>query len=629
MKKKLFLTLTSLLLIVILGVAALSGCEKQGGTDDTTAPGTTAGEQEITTQEPEWDGTLELIKDGASLVKVIRPDSSSANDPDVKAAMNIRTRLESYCADGVRVLLETDWTKDGVHDPDAVEILVGRTNYEESVGVTSTLPFGDYAVKVVGKKIVVVGYTELAMNFAANTFIGKLNSLVTGEGQTQSLSLKAADVDAAGTKDAVLSSLPVFDGGVYDSWYDPGDSCDEITLTKTSPEAFDAYVAKLKANGYTEHITREVMDNKFATLYSDKQTVNLAYYKADKKTRLIIEPFDKTTLFGAEADNKYNVVTKSQITMLGLEYQKSDGGYASNGLSILIRIADGRFIVVDGGFNSAKDMDMLIAQMKAQSADYVAKTGGIKIAGWIITHAHGDHSGAIAGQYSKLKSNNIKVERFIVNFMSDDERNKSINYYLSNGSSNWSSGEGSQWSKVYSNAAALGADIVVTHVGHIYYLADLTIETLYTIENYGPALAQAFNTTSLIMKMTFTDPETKKQTVYMSTGDATGPAFLATAKYFGKYLQSDIVQVAHHGYTTWGTEEGTMSAYRLMAPPTVLWPQGSHAYPNYVTKSYNAVLVNTSTNANYKETLVAGVEGDVTIFPMPYSVGAAIKQKAN
>ena len=155
----------------------------------------------------------------------------------------------------------------------------------------------------------------------------------------------------------------------------------------------------------------------------------------------------------------------------------------------------------------------------------------------------------------------------------------------------------------------------------------MTLETLYTIENYGPTLAQAFNTTSLIMKMTFTDPETKQQTVYLSTGDATGPAFLATSRYFGNYLKSDIVQVAHHGYTTWGTEEGTMAAYRLAVPPTVLWPQGSHGYPNYVTKSYNAVLVNVSTNPNYKETLVAGDEGQITVFPMPYTVGSAIVTK--
>ena len=77
--------------------------------------------------------------------------------------------------------------------------------------------------------------------------------------------------------------------------------------------------------------------------------------------------------------------------MIGLEYKKSDGGYASNGLSILMRLADGRFIVVDGGFNRAKDMTMLINRMKEQSAGYADKTGGIKVAAWIITHSHGDH----------------------------------------------------------------------------------------------------------------------------------------------------------------------------------------------------------------------------------------------
>ncbi len=621
MKKTLILLLAALMVLLVI----FSGCDKDKEPEVTTdeQAGTTA---EVTEPEKEWDGTLELIKDGQPQFKVIRPDKSAAADADVKAAMNIRTRLESYCVNDTRVTLETDWSKDGTHDTETVEILVGVTNYQETATVSESLRFGDYAVKVVGKKIVVVGFTDNAMSAAANSLITKLTSLVTGD-ELKSLSVKAEDVEISGTKNATISSLPAFAGGTYDSWYDPGDSCDEITIIKTTAEAYDNYVAELKNSGYTEHTSREVNSNKFATLYSDKYTVNVGYYDYDKKVRIIIEPYDKTTLFGSEADNKYTVVTKSQITMIGLEYQKSDGTYASNGMSILIRLADGRFIVIDGGFNRAKDMSLLIAQLKAQSADYVAKTGGIKIAGWIITHAHGDHSGCLVGQYASLKSNNITVERFIVNFMSDDERNKSINYYLSNNSSNWSSGEGAQWSKVYSAASALGADIVVTHVGHIYYLADMTLETLYTIENYGPTLAQAFNTTSLIMKMTFTDPETKQQTVYLSTGDATGPAFLATARYFGNYLKSDIVQVAHHGYTTWGTEEGTMQAYRLATPPTVLWPQGSHAYPSYVTKSYNAVLVKTDTNPNYKETLVAGDEGQITVFPMPYTVGSAVVTK--
>ena len=120
--------------------------------------------------------------------------------------------------------------------------------------------------------------------------------------------------------------------------------------------------------------------------------------------------------------------------------------------------------------------------------------------------------------------------------------------------------------------------------------------------------------------MTFTDPKTGKQTVYMSTGDATGPAFKFCNLAYGDYLKADIVQVAHHGYTTWGTTEGTIAAYTRMAPATLLWPQGSGAYPSYRTKNYNVVLYN-ETNPNWKETYVAGEEGRLVIVPLPYTVG--------
>ena len=626
-RKQLAIILASLLLLAAL---LLTGCQK-GGTETTSAESTTAepAQTDEVTTAPD-DGKLVLIKDGIPNVVVIRRDRGTSSDADVHNAVNIRTKLEGYCEKGTTTgLINTDWSKDGTHDADALEILVGCTNYPESVEVANSLKFGDYAVKVIGKKIVVMGFTDSAISRASTALTNKLKELaVKDDNGKTTIAVTPEDLEASGTVNAVISNLPSYENGTFSAWYDAGDNCDEIIIEKTTEDAFNAYLTKLNAAGFKDHASHTIKDNIFRTLYTSEYTVNIGYFGYDKTVRLIIEPFSQASLFGSEADNKYTAVTTSQITMIGLEYQKSDGGYASNGMSILIRLTDGRFIVIDGGFNRAKCMDLLIDQLKKQSADYVAKTGGIKIAGWIITHAHGDHSGLFNGtQYQRLKSSNIKLERFIINFMSDSERNKAINYYLSQGSSNWSSSEGSAWTKVYDAAAVLDADVVVTHVGHVYHIADLQLETLYTIENYAPAVAQAFNTTSLIMKMTFTEAATGKQTVYMSTGDATGPAFLSSSKYYGDYLKADIVQVAHHGYTTWGTSEGTIAAYKKMAPPTVLWPQGIQAYPSYVTKDYNKVLVNTTDNPNYKETLVAGSEGTITVFPIPYTVGSAIVTK--
>jgi len=620
LKKLLALLLASIMLIGTLSV--LSACQKTPGGDDTTVAGDTSDVE--TTEEVPTNTSIKLIENSEPVISVIRPDGSATSDADVQAAMKIRTTLNNYVGK-TQVKIDTDWSKDGSHDSSTFEILVGNTSYTETQDALKTLGYGDYAIRISGNKILILGYTTDAISYAATVFAAYIKSAVkTNDDGTYSLSITPEDVVSyTGTRSKVISTLPVYEDGSFSAYYNPGDDCEEVIIGKTTMEAYKAYLTKLNANGYTTHVTNDVQGNSFATLYNDKYTLNVGFYAYEKSARIIIEPYSAVTLPGLEADNKYTAVTTSQITMIGLEY-KSSSGYASNGLSILIRIADGRFLVVDGGFNRDKHMTLLINQMKEQSKDYIAKTGGqITIAGWIITHSHGDHNGLINGKYGTLKSNKINVERFYINFMSDAERNKSISTYLANGSSNWSNSEGAGWSNTYGAAAALGAEIAPVHVGQIFWLADLKMEILYTIESYGPTLTNALNTTSLIIKMTFKDPTTGKETVYMSTGDATGPGFNISQKMFGNYLKSDIVQVAHHGYTTWGTENGTIAAYKLMAPATLAWPQGIKAYPNYKEKSYNKVLWD-SNNPNYQETYVAGWEGSITIFPMPYTVGSAI-----
>ena len=152
------------------------------------------------------------------------------------------------------------------------------------------------------------------------------------------------------------------------------------------------------------------------------------------------------------------------------------------------------------------------------------------------------------------------------------------------------------------------------------------MEVLYTIDSYAPKICNAFNTTSLIIKMTFGD-----STTFLMTGDATGAGFQIAASMYGTYLKCDILQVAHHGYTTWGNDSGTISAYRYVAPSTLLWPQGSSAFPNYKNKAYNVVLFSPETsggtNKNFKECLVAGLEGESVVVPIPYTAGNAVETR--
>lgn len=611
--KRLWLAATLLAMLLALSMVFCS-CKPQDPQDPID---TTEAPSDETTAEP-LPESYDLVKNGEiKIVRVVRPtnDSSTAT-PEVTAAKLIRDTINSVVTDrfGITLeysdtlMLEEDFLMPGQsYDSSTLEILVGATAYEESNGIFEGLGYGDYLVKPVGNKIVVAAYTTSGYTAAANRLV---DLIIDGtDTETKSVTLKAEDLTFSATSAKRISAIPTYEGGIFNSYYKAGNSVDEIIIKKTSMDEFDKYLTKLTDAGYTCSTTNSVSSSKFATYRNADYTLTVGYYDYESSARLIIEPLTDPI---ATAPQSYQKVTTSQITMLGLEYQKSDGSYSSNGLSLLIRLEDGSFIVVDGGFNRAECASNLYKEIREQAKEYETNSKNIRIAAWIITHAHGDHSGMIAGRSDTFKT--MKVENFLVNFISDTEREKAMSTYKDN----WTSGEGGGYSNVYTAASALGAKVRTVHVGEVYYFADAKLEIMYTIESFGPQTCNAFNTTSLIIKATIQD------TAIMITGDATGNAMQAATQTFGDHLKSDIVTLAHHGYTTWGNNGGVEMAYRKMLPSTVLWPQGGMGYPNYKTKSYNLVVTDTKSNPNFQEVYVAGTSGDTIILPLPYTVGTAV-----
>lgn len=555
------------------------------------------------------------IENGRSTMTVVRPEGDAVHDDSVSAARSIYSALGKYSED---IELGTDWSRDGTHDPDAIEILVGHTNYPESKQVLSGLDYGEYCISLLGNKIIVSAFDRDGMENAANELVSIFERYATvNDDGSYTLKIEKSALNTTGAASAGYETFPRMGDLSLESIYNAGDSCKEFIFGDADLDGFNASLDQLLKDGYTLYTSREINGSTFATLYNDTYTVNTGYYQDEKKVRMIYEPFRPETLIGLEDDNQYDAITTSQITMLGVDYKNEDDEYRGNGMSILIRLCDGRFIVVDGGFNTSGNCNALLETMKDQSKDYIAETGGIRVAAWIITHSHVDHNGMINGNAETIKENGITVERFIFNFMDDSEREKAIKSYTEY----WFETEGSEWTKTYEAASTLGADIVIAHVGQIFYFANVKLDVLFTLETYAPAIPNALNATSVIIKMTFTDPETETVTTYMSTGDATGKAFELTLGTFGEYLKSDIVQLAHHGHVTYGCEKGTKDAYLMMAPSLVLWPKGDYAFLETMNSSFNTAITSEKINPNIREIFIAGMEGKRTVVKLPYEPG--------
>lgn len=608
--KRLWLTAALLAMLLALSMVFCS-CQPTDPKDPTDS--TAASDETTADPLPE---SYDIVKDGEiKVVRVVRPtNDTNIEGAEIAAAKSIRDYINTIVEDKFGIALDYDHTltleEDFLmpgqsYDSEALEILVGATAYEECDGILDGLGYGDYIIKPVGNKIIIAAYTQSAYTAATDRILDLLLNGIDTE--TKTVTIKTADLVSTATASKRISAIPTYEGGTFSSYYKAGNSVDEIIIKKTNAEEFDKYLEKVASYGYTQYTTNEITSNKFATYTNESYTLTAGYYDYESSVRILIEPLADPVSLEAPT---YEKVTTAQITMLGLEY-KSGEEWKSNGLSLLIRLEDGSFIVVDGGFtNSSACATNLVKEIRNQAKDYETKPKNIRIAAWIITHAHGDHLGMISTKYDSFKI--FTVEKFLVNFLSDTERTKAISTYTSN----WSSSEGGAYVNVYTAANALGATVQTVHVGQTYYFANAKLEIMFTIESFGPKVCNALNTTSLIVKATVSD------SVIMITGDATGNGMQIAAQTFGDYLKSDIVQVSHHGYTTWGNDAGTSMAYRKMLPETIIWPQGGAAYPKYTTKSYNLALTDTSSNPNFKEVYVAGTIGDTVTLPLPYTPGS-------
>lgn len=590
--KRILVLLGTVLMAVFTIVAC--GREEPAVTTEITTVSDTSFEVAETTEPI----TIDIVVNGKAVFNIVRDDDAAPASLVVSQARSVIDQIKSLT--GATAKLNTDWSQKGAElDSSTYEILVGLTDYSETRQVMETLKYGECAVRLVGNKIVVFGYTDSTMSQAVSYLNRVLKKATSEDGR--SITITAEDLEYFKSTDGRMNALPVYEEGTFISHYKAGNQVDEFIVGDTSPDEYRDYLKKLEEAGFACYTTHQITDNLFATYTNDQYTVTAGYYDYEKSVRLLIEPLAPAV--GLESENVYTSVTTSQLTMLGLEYKNGDGSYTSNGLSVLIRLTDGRFIIVDGGFNRAKHSEELMRHLREQSAGYAKSMKDITIAAWIITHPHGDHDGLLIGKHTDFMG--ITVERVLVNFLSEVEMTK--------GETN------SEYQDVLLAAWTLDATIHQIHVGQVFWFADLKMEVLYTIESFGPRVCTGSNTTSVILRMEFGG-----ETVYLSTGDASGDGMEICARMYGDYLQSDIIQVCHHGYDTWGNDAGTMKAYRTINAPTVLWPQGLNDYPICKIKEHNAVLFDVP---NYKEVYVSGAEGDSITLPIPYTVGAAIENR--
>jgi len=599
----------SILLALIAVLSALSACNE--GTDDTN---TTQAET-----QPVQRGTV-ILEKGVPQFVIVRPENKATDSATVVAAVAIKTELKKYLAAAQSVSITGDWLKEGeTHDPEAWEILVGDTNYAETDAVKGEIAENGWAIRLSGKKIVIYAKNDECITRAAATFTALLSkNAKQDENGLYDVVLAEGTLPISGTVTRDALDVPQPEGYTDVSFYKANLEGDEAIYTGATREMYDAYLQKLKASGFDVFSETEIAGNPFATVYNGVHTINTGFYANEKTIRTIVETYNENGLFAAEADNNYTAVTTTTIGEIGVAYYDSSTGKNMNtGECVIIRLADGRFIVFDGGHAQNGEMSNIIKYLRLQAKDYMGQNDNtITIAAWFFTHPHGDHWAAFVKSYSQLASSKINVQNIVYNFLSEEELTKFVSKYNNTYTNGGNNGTLPQIAK------SLNANIINCHVGNTYYIANMKMEVLYTIESYCQ-LPNDLNALSPVLKMSFYDPETGElMNTFMHVGDCTGYGLRCAANTFQDYLLTDIGQVPHHGASTKGDDAGNILFFKYNQAATFLWTAGTgcEGYKNY---SYLSCAVTKAKNKNFKEYLFSANIGRAVILELPYTPGHA------
>ncbi len=340
------------------------------------------------------------------------------------------------------------------------------------------------------------------------------------------------------------------------------------------------------------------------TLYQSNQFGNSYYYIYARGNTTVTCGFDgnakevrvTTDRTGARAQNAkdnegWTAVTTPTFTQLQLNNMSG----SNSGMGYVLRLSDGRFVVIDGGHNDYDDYVRLYDVMKSQCVG----TEEPVVAAWFITHPHGDHYGVLL-QFAPAYRGKVKIEQVIYNFGS------------------------SQTLKNYTPSETLaksveesGETVVVARAGQSFYLADAIIDMLFTPDDCYPAIPQKGITSGNENCIDFRI-RIAGQTIMILADTEVNESNLITARYDASVLKADIVQQAHHGY--WA---GSDALYAAIDADTVFWPCPPQWYYDLHTGDHGATSNRYNTN-NATEVILSG-NGTRTI-ALPYTPTATKPQ---
>lgn len=523
MLKRILVTL--LLLLISVGLVACDG----GSTENPPAKDP-SGDNAPDTPAPEE--LFEIYKGGSLISVIITPEKITSEEnilaKRLQGAIFQRTRQQ------ISIIKDNE-----VESAPVGAIIIGKTKLPESQAVYAKLPARSALAKVEDGKLI-FGFTRQSSATAiANQFVA---ALVGDYESTVGIPLNFCESHSTLP---IISDIPTLDGT---NKYSVGKGA-EMTYGSSTPEEFSAFCDELDEIGFVKLYEKESADNLFATYQGEDIYVHTYYTAYSGKIRVITGPLAEL------AQVSYDTGAAKTYTPYITSIRQPN-----NGLGLIMRLPDGRFIIVDGGYNGDDRVYEALREL--------VPSGKITIAAWFISHPHNDHYGGFTEFITNHGSDeSIVIERLMLNFANPEDF-----YAVEDGDKTV------EWDVnfIYNTIKEYAPDLTITqvHTGQIIDFGDATMEILYTMEDLMPKELPNINDSSMAIRLKMGGSS------FMILGDTCYTSGPILHKMWGSYLKSDMVQIAHHGQ--WPSVE---SIYHDIKAEIVIVPAKLSRYKSDISDS--------------------------------------------
>ena len=447
------------------------------------------------------------------------------------------------------------------------QILIGPAAFSETQSAIKTLSANECIVTKTENKIVVSGKADDSTILAIDSFINIINKAKaynTKKGD-YALSIPNAVTDAFCSP---LSSVPRFSGATYSTSYPSGAGITQQYYTNANSSKINEYISELARIGYKKTEDNSINGNRFVTCYGKNGLVHISYLNHNKTLTVILD-----SLSGAvykDSEPAYTKVTDTALAVMTLDYDttqdKIGSNYDASGMSYVITLEDGRYIVIDGGYGGAKDHHILFNYLKNNNK---RKDGKIVIAAWVFTHDHSDHYGCFV-DFSSTYGTRVTLQYYLMN-CGDKSR-------YSQTPSGWLPGTSKDGGLPHYclNVYFKDAKKIVPHTGQKITFCNTTFEVMCSQESHTPSKMELVNDASIILRMNANGVKT----IFLADAEAQTTNLLNNM--YGSTLKSDIMQIAHHGYSG-----GSTTLYQRIAPKYTLWPTSQECFNQRTTGGGN------------------------------------------